>query len=128
MFYQGISLSVSKWKYMYMYWSFFEKTNVIPMMLLFFPFSSPTWTPCDCLAQTWPPFWRLASDILDLISVFSDHFPPVPGQVDCERVLSGTGKVHGRTKERLQPVNGVGGRMTVRSIPSGARVIALDWC
>lgn len=128
MFYQGISLSVSKWKNMYMYWSFFEKTNVIPMMLLFFPFSSPTWTPCDCLAQTWPPFWRLASDILDLISVFSDHFPPVPGQVDCERVLSGTGKVHGRTQERLQPVNGVGGRMTVRSIPSGARVIALDWC
>lgn len=96
------------------------------MMLLFFPFSSPTRTPCDCLAQTWPPFWRLASDILDLISVFSDHFPPVPGQVDCERVLSRTGKVHGRTQERLQLVNGVGGRMTVRSIPSGARVIALD--
>lgn len=128
MFYQGISLSVSKWKYMNMYWSFFKKTYVIPMMLLFFPFSSPTWTPCDCLAQTWPPFWRLASDILDLISVFSDHFPPFLGQVDCERVLSRTGKVHGRTQERLQPVNGVGGRMTVRSIPSGARVIALDWC
>lgn len=73
-----------------------------------FHYSSSPWTPCDSLTQTWPPLWRPATDFLDLISVFSDCVSLVPGQADCEWILSRTRKVH-RSQEGVQCVICVNG-------------------